>query len=83
MRSFLVKHCKQGGSCPPWTADGLRYYADTVYTQHRSELKAAVQNKPVALIVDETTDITSRSVLNVIAIVLDPDDSVVKPLLRF
>lgn len=68
---FLLKHCKQGGSCPG-TADGLRYYATNVYEKHRLSIKAALSGKPLALIVDETTDASSRSVLNIIAIILQP-----------
>ena len=51
---LLTKHCKHGGACP-MTADGLHYYADDVYKQHCEVIKKQVQDKPLALIVDETT----------------------------
>ena len=35
-------------------------------------IKAALSGKPLALIVDETTDASSRSVLNIIAVILHP-----------
>jgi hypothetical protein len=46
IRPFLLKHCKQGGSCPG-TADGLRYYATNVYEKHRLSIKAALSGKAI------------------------------------
>ena len=70
MRSFQTKHCKQGGACLT-TADGLRYYADDVYKQCCEAIKKQVKDKPLTLIVDEITEDTSRSLLNIVVIILN------------
>ena len=59
---FLLKHCTQSGSCPG-AADGLHYYTTGIYEKHRFSIKVALSAKPLALIVYETTDASSRSVL--------------------
>ena len=68
---FLLKHCKQGGSCHG-TAEGLCYYASDIYDNHQQHIKQILTKKCLALIVDETTDASSRSVLNIIALILEP-----------
>ena len=80
IRSFLLKYCKQDGACPT-TADGLRYYSEDVHAKHRDGLKRIIEDHPLVLIVDEATDDSSRSVLNIVIIVLNGDEGN-KPFLK-
>lgn len=66
-----MKHRKQGGSCPR-TAEGLCYYASDIYEHHLQRIKQILTGKCLALIVNETNDASSRSVLNIIALILEP-----------
>ena len=77
--SFLTKYCMQGDACST-TADGLSYYVDDVYKQHCEAIKKQVEDKPLALIVDETTSDTSSSLLNIVVIILN-DEQQCKPVL--
>ena len=69
----MLKHCKQDGTCPT-TADGLHYYSEDVYAKHCDGLERIIEDHSLALIVDETTDDSSRSVLNIVIIVLNDDE---------
>jgi hypothetical protein len=45
IRPFLVKYCKQGGSCPT-TVEGLRKYASAIYEDHRAIIgKKSLENR--------------------------------------
>ena len=66
----MVKCCKQGGTSPT-TADGLRYYSEDLYAQHQAVLKKLIEDQPLALVVDETTDDCSPSLLNIVVILLN------------
>ena len=70
IRPFLVKYCKQGGTCPT-TADGLYYYSEDLYAQNRDVLKKLIEDQPLALVVDEATDDSSCSLLNIVVILLN------------
>lgn len=60
---FFKKHLKEGGAIPQ--APTLRQiYLPNVFDKHFSLLKDFFNQKPVAIIMDETTDDCSRSVVN-------------------
>ena len=60
---FFKKHVKNGGSIPQ--APTLRQvYLPNVFDKHYQCLKLLFDSKPVAIIMDETTDDCARSVVN-------------------
>ena len=60
---FFKKHVKNGGSIPQ--APTLRQnYLPSVFEKHYQSLKLLFDSKPVAIIMDETTDDCARSVVN-------------------
>ncbi|RHZ86663.1 hypothetical protein Glove_48g182 [Diversispora epigaea] len=60
---FFKKYPKEGGAIPQ--ASTLRQiYLPQVFENHFSSLKNYFNQKPVAIIMDETTDDCSRSVVN-------------------
>jgi hypothetical protein len=62
---FFKKHVKNGGSIPQ--APTLRQvYLPNVFNKQYQLLKSFFDSKPVAIIMDETTDDCSRSVVNTI-----------------
>ena len=62
-RPFLMTHCRGGGTIP--AADTLRCkYLPNIFEEHIQALHNEFQGKPVAIIVDETTDSRARSVVN-------------------
>ena len=62
---FFKKHLKNGGSIPQ--APTLRQiYLPGVFDKHYQSLKLLFDSKPVAIIMDETTDDCARSVVNTI-----------------
>ncbi|GBB93453.1 hypothetical protein RclHR1_21770003 [Rhizophagus clarus] len=62
---FFKKHIKNGGSIPQ--APTLRQvYLPNVFNKQYQLLKSFFDSKPVAIIMDETTDDCSRSVVNTI-----------------
>ena len=66
MKPFVVKHCKQGGALPnPSTL--RRLYVPRLFASHIATLKTMLHGKSVTIIVDETTDIRDKSILNVVA----------------
>ncbi|GBC16444.2 CGG triplet repeat-binding protein 1 [Rhizophagus irregularis DAOM 181602=DAOM 197198] len=63
--SFFKKYIKNGGSIPQ--APTLRQnYLPNVFDKHFQSLKLLFDSKPVAIIMDETTDDCARSVVNTI-----------------
>jgi hypothetical protein len=61
--SFFKKYIKNGGSIPQ--APTLRQnYLPNVFDKHLQSLKLLFDSKPVAVIMDETTDDCARSVVN-------------------
>lgn len=62
---FFKKHIKNGGSIPQ--APTLRQlYLPNVFDKHYQSLRSFFDSKPVAIIMDETTDDCARSVVNTI-----------------
>ncbi|PKY34385.1 hypothetical protein RhiirB3_457979 [Rhizophagus irregularis] len=60
---FFKKHVKNGGSIPH--APTLRQnYLPNIFDKHYQSLKLLFDSKPVAIIMDETTDDCARSVVN-------------------
>lgn len=60
---FFKKHLKEGGAIPQ--ASTLhQLYLPTVFEHHFALLQSFFNQKPVAIIMDETTDDCSRSVVN-------------------
>src|ERR1044071_1013930 len=63
MLNFFKKHCKEGGAIPQ--ASTLRQlYVPRVFSSHLETLKILFCQKPVSIIMDETTDACQRSVVN-------------------
>lgn len=65
MKGFVVKHCKQGGSLPQ-TSTLRQLHVPRLFDQHFKCLQSLVEDVPVSIIADETTDIRDHSILNVI-----------------
>ena len=60
---FFKKHVKNGGSIPQ--APTLKQiYLPSIFEKHYQSLKLLFDSKPVAIIMDETTDDCARSVVN-------------------
>ena len=60
---FFKKHCKEGGAIPQ-AATLRQSYVPQVFSVHLESLKTLFYQKPVAIIMDETTDACQRSVVN-------------------
>lgn len=67
MKPFVQKHCKQGGSLPQ-EATIRQVYIPRLFEQHVNNLKEMLKGKTLSIVVDETTDIRDKSILNVIAL---------------
>jgi len=63
MLSFFKKHCKEGGTIPQ-AATLRQLYVPRVFSSHLEILKNLFRQKPVSIIMDETTDACQRSVVN-------------------
>lgn len=61
--SFFKKHCKEGGAIPQ-AATLRQLYVPRVFSSHLETLKILFCQKPVSIIMDETTDACQRSVVN-------------------
>ena len=73
MRKFLDTRVVNGGAIPK--ASQLRdYYLFDVYQVEKDELKKKIEDKNVALIVDELSDDEGRYVLDVMVVILDFDE---------
>ena len=73
MRRFLQSRVVNGGAIPK--SSQLRdYYLFDVYQTEKSQLKEMLQNKKVALIVDELSDDEGRYFLDIMAVCLDFDE---------
>jgi hypothetical protein len=67
---FFKKYCKEGGAIPQ--ASTLRQlYLPQVFLNHLNSLKSFFKQKRVAIIMDETTDSCSRSVVNTLFVFRD------------
>ena len=67
-KSFLFKHCQQGGALPQ--AKFLRSEnTPHVFEHHFLVLKTIVADTPVGIVADEIRDIWDNSILNVVAMV--------------
>ena len=70
---FLQSRVLNGGAIPK--SSQLRdYYLSDVYQTEKSQLKEMLQNKKVALIVDELSDDEGRYFLDIMAVCLDFDE---------
>ena len=66
LRKFFNKHVRNGGAIPK--ANTLRSeYVGKVYEEHMADIKELIGDRPVAICVDETTDVKQRYVLNILA----------------
>ena len=73
MRKFLDTRVVNGGAIPK--ASQLRdYYLFDVYQVEKDKLKKKIEDKNVALIVDELSDDEGRYVLDVMVVILDFDE---------
>jgi hypothetical protein len=63
MLSLFKKHCKEGGTIPQ-AATLRQLYVPRVFSSHLEILKNLFRQKPVSIIMDETTDACQRSVVN-------------------
>ncbi|KAK6189098.1 hypothetical protein SNE40_005140 [Patella caerulea] len=64
IRPFISKYCKQGGSLPQQST--LRQvYLPRLFSDHHASLVDKFVNKPIAIILDETTDVRDHSILNI------------------
>ena len=74
IRKFFTKHVRNGGAIPK--ANQVReHYIDSVYSAHQTELQERVRGQPVAVCVDETTDVRQRYVVNILVKILDASAS--------
>jgi hypothetical protein len=60
---FFKTYCKEGGAIPQ-AATLRQLYVPRVFSLHLEKLKIIFHQKPVAIIMDETTDACQRSVVN-------------------
>ena len=63
--NFFKKHCKEGGAIPQ-AATLRQLYVPRTFSSHLEDLKNLFYQKPVAIIMDETTDACQRSVVNIL-----------------
>ncbi|XP_029838776.2 uncharacterized protein LOC115322563 [Ixodes scapularis] len=64
LRTFLQTHVRNGGSVPG--SDALRRRLPELFEKHETALKAMFQGTTVSVVIDETTDDRSKSVVNVL-----------------
>ena len=65
MMPFLQKHCQQGGALAGQTT--LRQnYLPRVFSNHTDALRKVLTNHKIFIVVDETTDIRNKMVLNIL-----------------
>lgn len=65
MRDFFRTYCREGGSIPSASTLRKQYLGD-VFNEHLNKLKEEFANKPISIIIDETTDVRARSIVNVL-----------------
>ena len=66
LRTFLVKHCKQGGAVPGNESSLRQTHLPGVFDQHKTAVLQKIRGNKIPVVVDETTDARDSSVLNIV-----------------
>uniref|UniRef100_H3AKW3 DUF659 domain-containing protein n=1 Tax=Latimeria chalumnae TaxID=7897 RepID=H3AKW3_LATCH len=74
VRAFLLGHVKNGGAIPQ--ADQLRKaYLPDVYKEKHLCMSHNIAGKKVAIILEKTSDVEQRNILNILAVPTEKDDA--------